>query len=112
MINWYFFIFISGVIIASFSQVLLKISSGKQHRSKIREFINVYVISAYFLLFCSMIIAIIAYRSVHLKTGAVIESTGYVFVALFSRFMLHEKINRTKAAGIFLIVAGFIIFNL
>lgn len=112
MINKFMLLFLFGVLIASFSQVLLKMSAGIKYPSKYREYLNGLVILAYFLFFCSMMIAVVSYRSVPLKTGAIIESTGYVFVALLSRLFFKEKLDKIRTAGIFLIVAGFIIFNL
>jgi len=104
-------LFISGVLIASFSQILLKMSAGKKYKAGYKEYLNWLVISAYFLFFCSMIIAVISYRSVPLKTGAIIESTGYIFVAVLSRLFFGERMSRKKITGISLIVIGFIIFN-
>ena len=43
----FFLIALSSVTIASFSQVLLKMGAGKSYPSKIREYLNFYVIINY-----------------------------------------------------------------
>ena len=42
----------------------------------------------------------------------ILESTGYIFVAVMGYIFLKERLNRRKMAGIALILVGIIIFSL
>ena len=50
-----------SVLIASISQVLLKMSTTKTHRSVLGEYLNKYVLCGYGLLVLSMFLTIYAY---------------------------------------------------
>ena len=75
-------ILILSVIIASFAQILLKKSAAKTYSSPIREYLNVYVICGYGMMFLSMFITVLAYRGLDFSNVPVIESLGYVVVML------------------------------
>lgn len=106
-------IFIVSVFIASCSQILLKKSANSSsNNSKIKEYLNKYVIVAYLLLFISTLLTMYAYKKIELSTGVIIESIGYIIIAILSYFVLHEKINKKDVLGIFLIVVGIIIFSI
>ncbi|WP_457559296.1 EamA family transporter [Candidatus Harpocratesius sp.] len=108
----YFWLLLLSVFIASFSQVLLKFSSKKKYSSKIREYLNIHVISAYGLFFLSTFLSIWAYRYLDLKYAPMVQAFGYIFILLYSKFIFKEKINRYKLIGLVLIVLGITIFNL
>lgn len=108
----YVAIFFLSVLVASISQVLLKKSAMKQYDYKWGDYLNPYVIFGYGLLLLSMILTVYAYGGVELKTGPVIESTSYIFVAVLSAIFLKEKINRKKAIGLVVIVVGVIVSSL
>ena len=55
-------ILLCSVLIASFSQILLKKSAGKTYRSVIFEYLNPYVICGYGMMFLSMFLTILAMR--------------------------------------------------
>lgn len=105
-------IFIVSVFIASCSQILLKKSANISNNSKIKEYLNKYVIVAYLLLFISTLLTMYAYKKIELSTGVIIESISYIIIAILSYFILHEKINKKEVLGIFLIVVGIIIFSI
>lgn len=84
----------------------------KQYHYKLGDYLNPYVIIAYGLLFLSMMMTIYAYKGVDLKTGPVIEATGYIFAAVLSAIFLKEKITNRKKLGLLVIVAGVVISNL
>ena len=67
-------ILILSVFIASVSQILLKISANKTYSSRIREYLNVYVIFGYGLLFLSTLLTMIALKRVPLSWSPVVES--------------------------------------
>ena len=107
----YVLIFLLSVFIASFSQILLKKSANKNHANGWKEYLNKYVITAYFIFFISTILVIIAYKGIELKYGPIIESVGYIFILIMSKMFLGEKISRKKILGVLLIMFGILIFN-
>lgn len=112
MINIYFFIYLLTVFLSSFSQILLKKGAMNNYPNKIREYVNVFVISGYMMMFVSMLLTIVAYKGVEYKSGMIIESLGNVLVLIFSYFFFKEKIGINKIIGISLILCGFFVFYL
>lgn len=110
--NAYLAVFVFSVVIASFSQLLLKTSADRKHANLLREYLNWRVITAYLMLIMTTPMIIYGFRKIDLKNGPIIQSLGYVFVLILERFFLKQKITRNKVVGIILIVAGIIIFNL
>lgn len=108
----YYLIMLLSVTVASLSQILLKKSALKQYDSFIKEYVNLYVIIGYGMLFGSMILTIIAYSGVEFKIVPVMESAGYIIVMILSLVFFQEKITKKKAIGTLLILAGVIIFNM
>lgn len=105
-------IFLIGVLISSFSQILLKQSANKKYESKIREYLNVRVIIAYMMFSSATLFSTIAFKVIPLSYGPVLESTGYIFVLILSYFILKEKISKEKMQGIIVILIGILIFTL
>ncbi|MBO5479004.1 MAG: EamA family transporter [Clostridia bacterium] len=105
-------IFILSVCIASTSQILLKKSANQTKQNKWQEYFNKYVIIAYILLLISTLLTMIAYKNLNLSTGVVIESISYIIIAILSYFLFREKITKSKAIGIIMIVAGIIIASI
>ena len=110
MIYWLFLL--ASVVIASFSQILLKKSATHKHDSILREYINPYVIIGYGMMVCSTILTIFAYKGIEYHHGPVVESLGYILVMLLSFVFFNEKISRTKLFGNALILLGILIFYL
>lgn len=105
-------LYLVSVLIASFSQIILKKSANKKdHRNITSEYLNKYVISAYGILVVSTVLTAIAYRGVNLSQGLVFESFSFIFIAVLSKIFLKEKITKNKVIGISLIVVGVIIFT-
>lgn len=111
MLN-YVIVFLISVLVSSISQVILKTSANEEHDNKIKEILNAKVIFAYGLFFLATLLTMLAYRKVPLSMGAVLETTGYVYVALLGRFILHETLDKYKICGNLLIIIGIIIFSL
>lgn len=105
-------IFIFGVFISSISQIILKKSAQKQYESKIREYLNVRVIFAYMIFFGATLCSILAYTRIPLSFGPILESAGYIFVAVLSWLFLREKISKQKMLGLAVIIIGIIIYAL
>ena len=108
----FFLIALSSVTIASFSQVLLKMGAGKTYPSKIREYLNFYVITGYGMLFVSMVLTIVAYSHLPYLSVPVVEAVGYVLVPVLSYFIFKEKLSKRKILGIVFILAGIIVYYL
>ena len=102
----------SGTFISSLSQILLKKSSMKTYPSKIYEYLNPYVIGGYAIFFLSTILGLIALKVLPLSYGPIIESSGHIFVPLFSYIFLKEKINSKQLLGIIIIIIGIITYAL
>ncbi len=105
-------IFVASVLISSISQVMLKKSADKVYDNAIREYLNVRVITAYGLFFFSTVITVFAYKYVPLSSGPILESSGYVFVAVLGYFFLKERFTVKKVVGMILILLGIILFSL
>ena len=103
---------LSSVTIASFSQVLLKMGAGKTYPSKIREYLNFYVITGYGMLFVSMVLTIVAYSHLSYLSVPVVEAVGYVLVPVLSYFIFKEKLSKRKILGIVFILAGIMVYYL
>jgi len=99
-------------MIASFSQILLKKSAGKTYNSWIREYLNVYVICGYGMMFISMFLTIIAYAGMEFTNVQIIEATGYIMVLILSFFFFGEKITKRKLIGMLCIFAGIAVYYL
>ena len=105
-------IYLSGVFISAIAQIILKKSTGKEYESKIREYLNPYVIIAYAIFFGATFCTIYAYKGVPLSFGPILAASEYVFVAVLSKLFLKENINLKKFIGLSVIIAGIIIYSL
>lgn len=106
----YSLILIGSVFISSISQLLLKKSAQKTYPSKIREYLNPYVIIGYLLFFGCTLVSMYALKVVPLSMAPILESFGYVFVAVLGFFFLKEKFTRRQLLGSALIVLGIAVY--
>ena len=102
-------VYIAGVLMAASAQIMLKKSAGKTFDSKLKEYLNIPVLAAYAIFFVSTLCTVFAYRNLPLALGPILGATEYIFVAIFSRVFLQEKVAREKLAGLVLIVIGVLI---
>ena len=105
-------ILILSVFIASVSQILLKISANKTYSSRIREYLNVYVIFGYGLLFLSTLLTMIALKRVPLSWSPVVESSSYIFVSVMGYLVLKERFTKKKMTGLLVILIGILVVSL
>lgn len=111
--NWFAVMLIVSVVIASFSQILLKKAADKTYPNWIREYLNVYVICGYGMMFLSLFITMIAYKGFdNFANVPLLESLGYVVVMVLSYFFFNEKITSRKVLGIALILGGIFVYNM
>ena len=110
--NLHMIVLLISVLIASFSQILLKKSAEKTYSSWLREYLNVYVICGYGMMFISMFMTIIAYGGMEFTHVQIIEATGYIMVLILSYFFFKEKITKKKLLGMLFIFAGIAVYHL
>ena len=104
--------FIGSVFISSVSQILLKKSANRNYDSVIKEYLNPLVIIAYAMFFCSMLLTMYCYRYVDVSAGPILESAGYVFVAVLGFLFLREKFTKKKIIGMLVLLCGIAVFSL
>ena len=102
----------AATFFSAMSQILLKKSANKEHKSWIYEYLNWQVILAYFIFFSVLLVNTYAYTQVDMKYGAVIDAFTYVFVMILSWLILREKFTKWKLIGNLIIIAGVIIYTL
>ena len=111
----YSFIAISGVFIASSSQILLKRATDRTNSTRenwLSEYLNVNVIIAYAMFTVSAMIGMYVLRYIPLSLSAILGSMAYIFVPVLGKIFLQERFNKVKCCGIVLIIIGIVIFNL
>lgn len=108
----YIVLFLCAVFVSSVSQIMLKKSADKSYESKLKEYMNPWVITSYGLFFGATLITVIAYKYIPLSLGPILESSGYFFVTILGMIFLKEKVGKKKAVGLLIILTGIIIFNL
>lgn len=110
--NEYYFYILLTAFAAAVSQILLNVSAKKVYPSKIREYLNPWVITSYLILGITLIANIYIMRFIPLKIAHALAATTYIYVALMSRIIFKEKIGKKKLIGLLLIVGGVIVFTL
>ena len=108
--NGYYILGLLSVTIASFSQILLKKGAMKQYDSFIKEYLNVFVISGYVMMFGSVFLTMIVYRGMDFMNVPVLEAVGYVLVPVLSYLFYKEKLTMKKILGIIFILAGIVVY--
>ena len=106
----YVLLLLFSVFISAISQILLKKSALEPHKSWIFEYLNIKVISAYFLFFCAVLIDLLALKYVPVSFVPVIETSSYIFIILLSRIFFKEKISVKQLISISLIISGIFIY--
>lgn len=108
---FYALILVLGVFISSISQILLKKSANKKHGSFINEYLNPIVIVSYSIFIIATFMSIYAYKGIPLSMGAVLDSTGYIFVTVLSALFLKEKPTLKKTIALGLIILGITVYS-
>ena len=103
--NWPFLLLMfAGTFFTGISQVLLKQSAKKEHKSWIFEYLNWRVITAYGIAFTVLFLNTYAYTKVDMKYGAVVMVLSYL--------LLKEKFNKGQLIGNLIIISGVLIYTL
>ncbi|MBQ0028134.1 MAG: EamA family transporter [Lachnospiraceae bacterium] len=108
--NMYYWVVILGVVVAAFSQILLKKGAMRPHISFIRDYLNAPVIIGYIMMAASVVCSMIAYRGVDYMTVPVLEAIGFILVPILSFFFFKEKFTKNKVLGILLICVGIAVY--
>lgn len=103
---------IVSVLIAAYSQVLLKKSANMNHDSFIKEYLNPRVIIAYVIFAISVLLSIVSLRGISIGFSAIIESLNYILVPILGYLFFKERMNKKQVLGIGLIVIGIIIYSI
>ena len=105
-------VMLSGTFIASASQIILKKAAQKEYPSKLAEYLNPMVIGAYIIFFGASLCSVYGYKGVPLSLGPILEATGYIWVAIFGKIFLGEKISLKKGLGLLVIIIGIVVASL
>ncbi|WP_029233399.1 multidrug ABC transporter [Butyrivibrio sp. VCB2006] len=101
-----------GVFIGAISQVLLKIAANRHYDSKIAEYNNPLVITAYVLFVFTTFMSILAYKGIPLSMGPVLEASSYFYVTVFGVVIFKEKVNVQKLLALAVIILGICVYSL
>ena len=105
MNRMFMLLMLAGTFFTAISQVLLKQSANKKYSNPLLEYLNWRVIVAYGIFFGVLLLNTWCYTKVDMRFGPVIDTAAYVFVLIFSRLILNEKITKGKLVGN-LLIAG------
>lgn len=103
----YFLILIFTCIISSISQVILKKAAQKNYSNFIRQYLNIYVISAYILFFLVIIMNTYILKVLPLSVmNPIAETLPYILSIILGHIFFNEKINKKTICGIIFIIMG------
>jgi small multidrug resistance pump len=102
---------ISGFV-AAISQIIMKKAAIKRKEGTgIRKYIKC-ILFAYFMLFATLLLNMIALRFMQYKFAPVFSSVSYVFVIILSKLILKEDITWNQRIGMILIFTGMGVFGI
>lgn len=108
----YALIYISGIIISAFAQVLLKKSADTKKDNIIKEYLNVKTLLSYSIFFIATLCSVFAYKYLPLSYGPILGTLEYIFVAVLSFIFLKEKIKKKKLLGLLIVLLGVFIYSI
>lgn len=109
---FYVIVMLLGVFLSSVSQVMLKKAAEKEYRSRLREYLNPLVISAYAIYVLTTLMTVYAYKVLPLSTGSVLAASGYIYVTVFGTLIFKERITVKKILALGMIIGGIVIYSL
>ena len=107
-----YIILLISITISSFSQIVLKKGATKGYQGFIRQYLNIYVISGYGMLFISLFLTTMSMKYLQYKIVPLIESLGYVIVVFLSGIFFSEKITAKKIIGTCIILIGIAVYHI
>lgn len=108
----YALLLLAGTFIASMSQIILKKAALKTYDSKVQEYLNFPVISAYIIFVLTTLLSVLAYKGIPLSMGPILEATSYIYITFFGVKIFGEEINKRKIIGLILILLGIAVYSL
>ncbi len=108
----YIIVWIISVFISSIAQVMLKVEANRKHESRVKEYLNPMVITAYAIFFLSTFLTMYALKKVPLTYSPIIEPLSYIFVPVIGVLVLKEKISGRRILGIAIMFVGIVIFSM
>ncbi len=108
---FYLFILFVATFFTAISQVLMKQSAQREHRSWIFEYLNWRVITAYGIAFLVLLVNTYAFTKVDMRYGSIIDCFSYVFVMILSYLILKEKFTKGQLIGNMIIITGVIVYT-
>lgn len=111
-----FLFLIFAVLFNSFSQILIKIGSGKVKKEHLKVglksvfvFFNPFIFIALVLLFFATTFYLLALSKLNLSYVYPLLSSSYIIILLLSKILLKEKIGFKRWIGVFIIIIGIFI---
>lgn len=101
-----------SVLVSAVSQVLLKKSSQKPHKSLIAEYLDPVVILAYAMFFGSTLLTMTAYKKVPLSMGPIFDCGSYILIIVFGVLFFKEKLTARKILAMLVLLSGVVIYAL
>ena len=101
-----------GTFISAISQVILKKAAGKTYENKIREYVNLPVISAYTIFVVATFLSVFAYKVVPLSMGPILEATSYIYITIFGMTIFKESLTKRKVFALITIITGIIVYSI
>lgn len=89
---------------------MLKKAALKQHDSFLKEYLNPLVICAYLIFFGCTLLTLYSLKVVPLGLGAVLETTGYLYVTVFGVVLFKERFTLLKLFALSLILGGIAVY--
>ena len=108
--SYYAAIILLGAFLSAVAQVMLKKAATKLRSSIIGEYFNVEVCLAYAIFLGTTLMTVYAMRGIPLSLVPILEASIYIYIAFFGVTIFKERLNRYKVAGLFLIVAGIVVY--
>lgn len=108
----YLAVWMLSVFISSIAQVMLKKAADQSHESRLKEYLNPLVISAYCIFLVSTLLTMYALKFVPLTYSPVIEPLSYIFVPVLGAVFLKEKLSKRQLLGMAVMLVGIVIFSL
>ena len=110
--NPFYLLALSGIVLVSVSQTLLKKSANKTWPSPIRQYLNLYVIAGYGMLGIGLLLGLVCYKYLGYMETVILEPLSYIAILLIGSIVFGEKLTARKILGMCLIIVGILIFNI
>ncbi len=110
--NTYYLAAILGVFLTAVSQLLMKLGARQRMKSRLRLYLNVYMLTAYSTLVLVTLLNLYAYHEIPLKVGLMLSPLALILVGILSSWLLKERLTRLQIFGAFVILMGVTVFNL